>query len=235
MTKGYNEYKSAGSLLSTGKQNVLDHIGLVQRIALHLKARLPDFVELEELVQIGMVGLMEAYHNFDQAEGSDLAAFASKRIKGAIIDEVRRRSPLSRNDNNHIKAEEAITRQFFAENDRQPTSSEIATIMDISLEEYHVARTKSHTFLMSSFEEINEAGHEFENEQDSPEESLSQLEHIEILSRKINALSERNQLILSLYYEQELNLKEIATILNVSESRVSQLLGKIVSQMRNGV
>lgn len=235
MTKGYNEYKSADPLLSTGKQNVLDHIGLVQRIALHLKARLPDFVELEELVQIGMVGLMEAYHNFDEAEGGNLAAFASKRIKGAIIDEVRRRSPLSRNDNNHIKAEKAITSQFFAENNRQPTSSEIATIMDISVEKYHTARTKSHTFMMSSFEEISEAGHEFENEQASQEESLSHLEHIEILGNRINALSERSQLILSLYYEQELNLKEIAAILKVSESRVSQLLGKIVSQMRNGV
>ena len=235
MTKGYNEYKSADPLFSTGKQNVLDHIGLVQRIALHLKARLPNFVELEELVQIGMVGLMEAYHNFDEAEGSDLAAFASKRIKGAIIDEVRRRSPLSRNDNNHIRDEETITSRFFAEHSRQPTSSEIATIMDLSVEEYHIARTKSHTFLMSSFEEISEAGHEFENEQASPEESLSHLEHIEILGHRINALPERSQLILSLYYEQELNLKEIGVILDVSESRVSQLLKKIVSQVRNDI
>ena len=235
MTKGYEEYKNADPLLSTGKQNVLDHIGLVQRIALHLKARLPHFVEIEELVQIGMVGLMEAYHKFDEAEGGNLAAFASKRIKGAIIDEVRKRSPLSRNDNNHLRAEEAITSKFLAENDRQPTSSEIATIMDISVAEYHTARTKSHTFMMSSFEEVSEAGHEFEDEQASPEESLSHMEHIEILGHRIKTLPERSQLILSLYYEQELNLKEIAAILGISESRVSQLLSKIVSQIRSDI
>lgn len=101
--KGYREYMSADNRSSSGSDLVLEHLGLVQRIALHLKARLPDFVELEELVQIGMIGLMEAFQSFDVSQGDDLGTYASKRIRGAILDEVRRRSPLSRQDNDHIK------------------------------------------------------------------------------------------------------------------------------------
>ena len=85
---------------------VLQHIGLVHRVANHLKARLPDHVELDELVQIGMLGLLEATKNFDSAQGVELSTFASKRIRGAILDEIRRRSPLSRSDNASVKSEQ---------------------------------------------------------------------------------------------------------------------------------
>lgn len=233
--KGYREYMSADNRSSSESDLVLEHLGLVQRIALHLKARLPDFVELEELVQIGMIGLMEAFQSFDVSQGDDLGTYASKRIRGAILDEVRRRSPLSRQDNDHTKNEEQAIEQFKSIHGHAPAASEIAELMGVSVDEYHRSRTKSHTFQMSSFEEMSEQGMEIEVQDNSPEEEVSQQENIELLVSKIAHLTERDQLILSLYYNEEMNLKEIGAILEISESRVSQLLTKIVSQLRDDV
>ena len=121
MSKGYQAYADALLTSEPGGENsaVLQHIGLVHKTALHIKARLPDYVELEELVQIGMVGLLEAAKSFDASQGADLGTFASKRIRGAILDEVRKRSPLSRADSSHIKAEEQVVEQFLAKHGRR--------------------------------------------------------------------------------------------------------------------
>lgn len=233
--KGYREYISAIDRSSSDNDLVLEHLGLVQRIALHLKARLPDFVELEELVQIGMIGLMESFQSFDLSQGDDLGTYASKRIRGAILDEVRRRSPLSRQDNGHIKNEKRAIEHLKSIHGRAPSTSEIAELMDVSVDEYHRSRTKSYTFQMSSFDEMGEQGMEIEAQDYSPEEEVSQQENIELLISKISRLAERDQLILSLYYDEEMNLKEIGAILDISESRVSQLLTKIVSQLREDI
>ncbi len=116
MSKGYQAYADALANSEPTGENaaVLQHIGLVHKTALHIKARLPDHVELEELVQIGMVGLLEAAKSYDASQGADLGTFASKRIRGAILDEVRKRSPLSRTDSSHIKAEQQVIEQFLA-------------------------------------------------------------------------------------------------------------------------
>ena len=137
MSKGYQAYNEALATSQDGgaSADVLQHIGLVHKTAMHIKARLPDHVELEELVQIGMVGLLEAAKSYDASLGADLSTFASKRIRGAILDEVRKRSPLSRTDSSHVKAEERIIDQFQAETGRVPTSAEIAKKLDITVEE----------------------------------------------------------------------------------------------------
>ena len=156
MSKGYQAYADALSQSETSGENsaVLRHIGLVHKTALHIKARLPDHVELEELVQIGMVGLLEAAKSYDASQGADLGTFASKRIRGAILDEVRKRSPLSRTDSSNMKAEEQVVEQFMAKHGRPPTASEVAVELDTSLEDYQKQRDRSQKFRTTSLVEL---------------------------------------------------------------------------------
>ena len=160
MSKGYQAYADALANSEPSGENaaVLQHIGLVHKTALHIKARLPDHVELEELVQIGMVGLLEAAKSYDASQGADLGTFASKRIRGAILDEVRKRSPLSRTDSSHIKAEEQVVEQFLAKYGRPPTASEIAQELDTTLDEYQKQRGRSQKFRTTSLDELEESG-----------------------------------------------------------------------------
>ena len=237
MSKGYQAYADALLTSEPSGDNaaVLQHIGLVHKTALHIKARLPDHVELEELVQIGMVGLLEAAKSFDASQGADLGTFASKRIRGAILDEVRKRSPLSRADSSHIKAEEQVVEQFLAKHGRPPTASEIASELDTSLDEYQRQRGRSQKFRTTSLNELEESGQVPLSEKVGPEDEVEAVETNEWLAGAIADLPEREQIVLSLYYNDEMNLKEIGAIIGVSESRVSQILTKVVSKLRDRV
>ena len=237
MSKGYQAYADALLTSEPSGENaaVLQHIGLVHKTALHIKARLPDHVELEELVQIGMVGLLEAAKSFDASQGADLGTFASKRIRGAILDEVRKRSPLSRADSSHVKAEEQVVGQFLAKHGRPPTASEIASELDTSLDEYQRQRGRSQKFRTTSLNELEESGQVPLSEKAGPEDEVEAVETNEWLAAEIADLPEREQIVLSLYYNDEMNLKEIGAIIGVSESRVSQILTKVVSKLRDRV
>ncbi len=237
MSKGYQAYADALLTSKPSGENaaVLQHIGLVHKTALHIKARLPDHVELEELVQIGMVGLLEAAKSFDASQGADLGTFASKRIRGAILDEVRKRSPLSRADSSHMKAEEQVVEQFLAKHGRPPTASEIASELDTSLDEYQRQRGRSQKFRTTSLNELEESGQVPLSEKVGPEDEVEAVETNEWLAGAIADLPEREQIVLSLYYNDEMNLKEIGAIIGVSESRVSQILTKVVSKLRDRV
>ena len=237
MSKGYQAYADALANSEPSGENaaVLQHIGLVHKTALHIKARLPDHVELEELVQIGMVGLLEAAKSYDASQGADLGTFASKRIRGAILDEVRKRSPLSRTDSSHIKAEEQVVEQFLAKYGRPPTASEIAQELDTSLDEYQKQRGRSQKFRTTSLDELEESGQTPFSEEAGPQDEVEAAETNEWLAGEIAGLPEREQIVLSLYYNDEMNLKEIGAIIGVSESRVSQILTKVVGKLRERV
>tara|TARA_B100000214_G_C23791010_1_gene545890 strand:- start:62 stop:781 length:720 start_codon:yes stop_codon:yes gene_type:complete len=237
MSKGYQAYADALSQSEPNGENsaVLQHIGLVHKTALHIKARLPNHVELEELIQIGMVGLLEAAKSYDTSQGADLGTFASKRIRGAILDEVRKRSPLSRTDSSNMKAEEQVVEQFMAKHGRPPTASEVASELDTSLEDYQKRRDRSQKFRTTSLAELEENGQTPVSESASPEEEVETGETLKWLTGEISELPEREQIVLSLYYNDEMNLKEIGTIIGVSESRVSQILTKVVGKLRDRV
>ena len=237
MSKGYQAYADAlaNSEPSGGNAAVLKHIGLVHKTALHIKARLPDHVELEELIQIGMVGLLEAAKSYDSAQGADLGTFASKRIRGAILDEVRKRSPLSRTDSSHLKAEAVVVEQFSAKYGRPPTASEIAHELDTTLDDYQRQRGRSQKFHTTSLEELDESGQTPFSDEPGPQDEVEASETNEWLVEEIGSLPEREQIVLSLYYNDEMNLKEIGAIIGVSESRVSQILTKVVGKLRERV
>jgi RNA polymerase sigma factor for flagellar operon FliA len=196
---------------------------------------LPDHVELEELIQIGMVGLLEAAKSYDSSQGADLGTFASKRIRGAILDEVRKRSPLSRTDSSHIKAEALVVEQFSAKYGRPPTASEIAHELDTTLDDYQRQRGRSQKFRTTSLDELDEAGQTPFSDEPGPQDEVEASETNEWLAEEIGGLPEREQIVLSLYYNDEMNLKEIGAIIGVSESRVSQILTKVVGTLRERI
>ncbi len=226
----YSEVQSTAQ--DDSSKMVLEHIGLVNRVAIHLKARLPDHVELEELVQIGMLGLLEAVKNFDTSQGVELSTFASKRIRGAILDEVRRRSPLSRSDNASVRDEQNAIDKLSRLYNRQPSISEIAEELGTSVHEYQDRRYKRHSQLTTSIEDMETFGPSVLVDEYTPENALEDSNVAEQLALEVSKLSKRDQLVLSLYYNDEMNLKEIGTILEVSESRVSQILSKTAKTLR---
>ena len=232
MKRHYLYSEVQGAAQDDSSRMVLKHIGLVNRVAIHLKARLPDHVELEELVQIGMLGLLEAVKNFDSSQGVELSTFASKRIRGAILDEVRRRSPLSRSDSALVKDEQTAIEKLSRLHNREPSISEIAAELGTSVPEYQDRRYKRHVQLTTSIDDLETSGPSVLIDEYSPEKALEDSSLTEQLASEISKLSERDQLVLSLYYTEEMNLKEIGAILKVSESRISQILSKTATTLR---
>ena len=212
---------------------ILAHLGLVKRTALHLKARIPQVMDVDELIQVGMVGLIEASRSFDAARGVDFEIFARTRIRGAILDEVRRISVLPRSAISHIRETNEATQELATELGRAPTQSELASFMGKEDVDYQKERSHAHQMLMvdseSAEDEMLNTPAETVYE---PEQEVSDAMTMEALADAISQLSERDQIIMSLYYTEDMNLKEIGAVLDISESRVSQLLSANVKTLR---
>ncbi|HAB56006.1 MAG TPA: RNA polymerase sigma factor FliA [Cellvibrionales bacterium] len=222
------------------------HAPLVKRIAYHLLARLPDSVQVDDLIQSGLEGLLEAAGNYDKAKGASFETFAGIRIRGAMLDEMRRGdwSPRSLHRNARRLAEEnsKLERQLG----RAPTDSELALSLDISLEDYRDMARHSMSARLCSFDEVvgvanGDGGADegltrsalYADTADGPDKLIENDEQRTQVAEAISALPERDQLLLSLYYKEELNLKEIGLVLGVSESRVSQLHSQAALKLRS--
>ena len=211
-------------------------IELVKKIALYLKARIPDYFEAEDLIQIGMIGLIEASKNFDPSVGVSFDEYAKRRIKGAILDEVRKASSLSRlavkNNREYSSAKNSLTNSLG----RQPTNVEIADYLDVSISELEHKRSHANQFnLVQLDNDLIEADGAFEDQQSNPMLSIEQAELSDRLTNEISKLDERSKLIISLYYVEELNMKEIGAVIGVNESRVSQLLSATALKLRGSL
>lgn len=216
-----------------GNDAILQHVGLVKRVALHLKVRLPPMMELPELVQIGMIGLLEASRTFDPGKGVDFEDFAYNRIRGAIIDEVRRMSTMPRsaiaNLKHHSEASQALANQLG----RAPRESEIAAYTGKDLKEYQREGSHAQWFETVSMETVpDEALNVAAGASWEPEARVAEAQLMDALQSSIASLPERDRLVLSLYYSEGMNLKEIGATIGVSESRVSQILSSNVKKLR---
>ncbi len=212
---------------------VLSHMAMVKRVAIHLKARIPPLMDVDELVQVGMLGLIEAARGYDPRRGIPFEHFALSRVRGSMLDEVRRVSDLTRSAMAFNKSENAATHKLVAELGRQPTRAELAASMGKDISEYNKEQGQAWRTETCSIEEVAEevmniAG----SHSDQPEVQVERAQLLDALAESIQALPERDQLIISLYYVEDLNLKEIGEILGVSESRVSQLLSAIAKKLR---
>lgn len=208
--------------------NVEDYAFLVKRIAHHLIARMPASVQLDDLIQAGMVGLLEAAQKYDGTRGASFETYAGIRIRGAMVDEMRRGDWVPRSV--HRNARRIMEAMSIVEGrtGRDATDSEIAAQLEVSIDEYHAMANDSASGRLFSFEETidKDDGESITpvcDELANPSENIQRNALATALATAIDSLPEREKLVLSLYYDEELNLKEIGQVLGVSESRVSQI------------
>ncbi len=211
---------------------------LVKRIAQHLLLRLPSNVVLDDLIQAGMIGLLEAAKRFDPSKGASFDTYAGIRIRGAIIDEVRRGDWTPRSvHRNGRRVTEAIRAVEFRTG-RDASDAEVASELQISVADYHALLQDSQDSRLFSIDELSHedddsAGMQFEGSDPSPDELIQGDVFRRALAVAIGSLPEREKLVMALYYDEELNLKEIGSILGVSESRVSQIHSQAAMRLKS--
>jgi RNA polymerase sigma factor for flagellar operon FliA len=212
------------------------HAPLVARIAHHLKGRLPETVEVDDLIQAGMIGLLEAAQNYQSGFGAGFETFAGIRIRGAMLDEVRRNDWVPRSVYRKSRELSKAIRKIEARSGHEAQSAAIATELGISLDEYHRLLQDVRSARVLSVEELGFEGdsvlEHLPSTDEGVEAALQRLELREQLSEAIASLPGREGLVMSLYYDEELNLREIGEVLAVSESRVCQLHSQAVGRLR---
>jgi RNA polymerase sigma factor for flagellar operon FliA len=217
---------------------VEDYAPLVKRIAYHMMMRMPACVQVEDLIQAGMIGLLEAVQKYDASRGASFETYAGIRIRGAIVDEMRRGDWAPRSVHRNARMVSDAMRRVEARLGRDAQDSEVAAELGIPLSEYHAMLQDSSSSKLFSYEETfgeedsNIDASESSRAFASPLEGLQREGLKDALVKAINQLPERERLVLSLYYDQELNLKEIGLVLGVSESRVSQIHSQAALRLR---
>lgn len=212
-----------------------EYIPMVRRQALSLQVRLPSNIELDDLIQAGYLGLLDAMRRFDETSGTPFQAFASSRVRGAMIDELRTRDWLPRSVRRKARmVEESIS--FLQQTlGRPPQEKEIIEHMGIDVEEYYELLSDTNNGLLLPLEQLAEEGwepHQAGDGADTPFLQAVYSEQREGLVEAIEMLPEREKMLMALYYQEELNLKEIGQIMGVSESRVCQLHSQAISRIR---
>ncbi|WP_211536019.1 RNA polymerase sigma factor FliA [Marinomonas vulgaris] len=232
---GYNTYSKKATL---SVDAIVEQYGyLVKKIAYHLLARLPDSVEVDDLIQAGMMGLIEAYKRFESSKGASFETYAGIRIRGSIMDEVRKSDWAPRSVRRNGRAVANSIKELEAKLGREVADMEVAEHMNISMTEYHEMIHSSMSTQLFSYEEmldsdsstLDSTHSEIDN---TPYSLVEEVGFQGQLAEEIGNLPEREKLVLSLYYNEELNLKEIGAVLGVSESRVSQIHSQAAMRLR---
>jgi RNA polymerase sigma factor for flagellar operon FliA len=221
------------------EQLVQQYAPLVKRIAHHLMARLPANVQLEDLVQNGMIGLLDALSRYEEGLGAQFETYASQRIRGAMLDGLRENDWLPRSLRREMRRVETALQQLEQQNGRVPGEGELAASLGMPLADYQrlLQEAKGHQLLyLDDF--ASEDGEDFLERhlgcsEDDPLVRLEDKDLRQNLVRAIGALPEREKLVMALYYDEELNLKEIGAVMGVSESRVCQLHSQAISRIRS--
>lgn len=215
---------------------VRTHAPLVRRIAYHLMARLPSSVDIGDLMQAGMIGLLEAAKNFSPTRAASFETFAGIRIRGAMLDELRKTDWTPRSVHRKVRELTEVVRQIENETGADADSAEVMRRMGIEAEEYHriLADAASSRLLSLTGPDGDENGmlEIADSGERGPGTALEESGMREALVEAIEGLPEREKLVMSLYYDEELNLKEIGEVLGVSESRVCQIHGQAMVRLR---
>lgn len=213
---------------------------LVRKLANHMMAKLPANVQVDDLIQVGLMGLSEALTRFEATQGVQFETFATQRIRGAMLDELRENDWMSRGSRKNQKEIEQALRRLEHRLGRTPIESEIASELGMSLVDYQTLLGKVRGTQLVYLEDMTQGGDEEDNFLDrhmgdneaDPLNMLRDQRLKQALVSAIKGLPEREQYIMSMYYEQDMNLKEIAAVLKVTESRVCQLHSQSIARLR---
>ena len=230
---------TAQGTLDKSKQ-VDQYIPLVRRLAHHLIAKLPASVQIDDLIQAGLIGLMDAITRFEEGQGAQFETYASQRIRGSMLDELRSADWMPRGVRQAQRKIETATLKAEQKLGRSASEKEIAEVLGVSLDEYQEMLFDSRGASLVFYDDYADDGDGEGyldrqiggNEEANPLEMLGDQRFRENLIQAIEDLPEREKMLMGLYYEQELNFREIAAVLGVTESRVCQLHTQAVSRLK---
>ena len=221
----------------TQDELVLRHADLVKRIAYHLVSRMPPNVEVDDLIQAGMIGLLDAARHYTASKGANFETYAGIRIRGAMLDEVRKSDWTPRSVHRTVREMSEVVRRIENQTGHEARATDIATALGISVEEYHHAVADAASCRLFSFDQMGSSDDEgpaahARDDRPGPADDLEEEDFRKALGAAVEGLPEREKLVLSLYYDDELNLREIGVVLDVSESRVCQIHGQALVRLR---
>jgi len=235
----WNRYKADRSV-ELRNEIVLAYTWLVRKIVLRFKGSYSSFGQLDDMVNQGMIALIDSVERFEPDRGNKFESFASIKIKGSIIDFMRKQDWVPRNQRNLAKELEEVYGQLYAETGREPTREELAEKMEISLLHLDKILQQRHNAFVLSYEEvINEKLAvvapltDSARDTSSPEPEVLYNELKSVLAEAIDELNEKERLVITLYYYENLKLREIAEILEITESRVSQIHSASIIKMKH--
>ena len=215
-----------------------EHAPLVKRLAHQMKAKLPPSVEVDDLVQAGMMGLLDAINRYEENHGAQFETYAVLRIRGAMLDELRSSAWMPRSTRAIMRKVEQAMATLQQQLGRPPSESEVAKSLKLSLADYQDLLGDSGGHQLVYYEDFHdEDGSDgfldrYAVDDDDPLKSLLDTDFRQTVIDAIDALPPREKMLMGLYYEEELNLKEIGAVMGVSESRVSQLHTQAVARLR---
>lgn len=216
-----------------------DYAPLVKRLAHQMMTRLPYSVQIDDIIQAGMMGLLDAATRYDEMHGAQFETYATQRIRGAMLDELREADWLPRSLRRDMRRIEVAISRLQQKLGRSPKEAEIAAELEVPLDEYQHLLQEARGAQLVYYEDFHDEDHEdfFEryefDDNANPLALLANERFREELIRSIDALPEREKMLMGMIYEQDMNLREIGEVFGVSESRVSQLHSQAVSRLRS--
>ena len=233
------EYEKTGGL-SLKQELVMRYVYIVRSIAIQMRDVYVSFAQIEDIVNEGVLVIMSALDKFDPEKNVKFETYISKRIKGMVIDMARKQDWIPRSVRKNARDIDEVTTKLYNELGRYPTPEEIAGHLNMSLEKYQEAQRKTTLFNVLSLDLVLDDGGESKktvylpskNENEQPELNCLKKEAGEVLAEGIRSLKENEQMVISLYYVEELNMKQIAEVMSISEPRVSQIHANAVKKLK---
>lgn len=221
------------------QQYLTQYAPLVKRIAHHMMAKLPASVEIDDVIQTGMLGLLDAVNRYEESHGAQFETYAAQRIRGAILDGLRQADWLPRSFRRDLRRIEAAVGKLEQRLGRAPSEQELAAELGLPLAEYQKMLQEARGYQLISFEDFNHGdGEDYldrhcEDRAANPLDALLDRKLRQRLVQGIDGLPEREKVVMGLYYEEELNFREIGETMGVSESRICQLHSQAIARLRS--
>jgi len=241
LVKGYMEESNRGALANRDEL-IVSHLPLVKYLVKRIAANLPSYLDEEDLISVAVIGLITSAERFEPSRGVRFKTFAEQRIKGTIYDELRSQDWFSRSVREKYKRLEREITALSHKLGRDPGGEEIAAALNMELDEYYRMLAEVHAYAFMSLDESwqDDEGNPVslldmleDTSVSNPQNQLMKRQVVESLGKAIELLPEKERLVITLYYYEELNLKEIGEVIGLTESRVSQLHSQAIMRLRS--